>query len=136
MHFLQENLLLIVAFVASGAMLLWSFVQGAKGAKSSVGCTEATMLVNRQDAMLLDVRESKEFEGGRLPNAVHIPLSQLGDRAGELAKHAARPVVVYCATGRRSRMAAGPLAKAGFKSVYSLAGGIEAWRKDGLPLEK
>lgn len=136
MHFLQENWMLVLVFVSSGLMLAWSYLQGAKGPGKNVGCAEATMLVNRQDAVLLDVREAKEFEGGRLPNAVHIPLSQLAERSGELAKHVAKPIVVYCATGRRSRMAVRPLAKAGFKTVYSLAGGIEAWRKDGLPLEK
>ena len=72
--------------------------------------------------MLLDVREPKEFEGGRLPAAIHIPLSQLAGRANELAKLAARPVIAYCASGRRSRMAGGALAKAGFKDIYSLAG--------------
>jgi rhodanese-related sulfurtransferase len=136
MHFLQENWMLVLVFVSSGLMLAWSYLQGAKAGGKNIGCAEATMLVNRQDAVLLDVREANEFEGGRLPNAIHIPLSQLKDRTGELAKHKAKPVVVYCATGRRSRMAAGPLAKAGFASVYNLAGGIDAWRKDGLPLEK
>ena len=46
-----------------------------------IGTLEATRLINRQNAVLLDVRETKEYEGGRLPNAIHIPLSQLGSRA-------------------------------------------------------
>jgi rhodanese-related sulfurtransferase len=136
MHFLQENWMLVLVFVSSGLMLAWSYLQGTRSGGQNVGCAEATMLVNRQDAVLLDVREAKEFEGGRLPRAVHIPLSQLKDRTGELAKLVAKPVVVYCATGRRSSMATGVLAKAGFESIYNLSGGIEAWRKEGLPLEK
>jgi len=92
--------------------------------------------MNRRNAVLLDVREPKEFEGGRLPSALHIPLSQLAGRVSELAKLVARPVVAYCDTGRRSRMAAGTLAKAGFKEIYNLQGGIAAWKKDGLPVEK
>jgi rhodanese-related sulfurtransferase len=136
LSFVQTNWMLIAVFLLSGAMLVWPLVQRRFGAMKDIGTSEVTRLINRQNAVLLDVREAKEYEGGRLPNAVHIPLSQLGSRAQELAKMASRPVVAYCATGRRSRMAAGALTRVGFKEMYSLHGGIEAWRKDSLPLEK
>ena len=128
--------MLILVFVLSGAMLAWPLVQRRFSAVRDVNTIEATQLINRQNAVLLDVREPKEFEGGRLPAAIHIPLSQLAARANELAKLAARPVVAYCGTGRTSRMAGGALAKAGFKEIYSLQGGLAAWKKDGLPVEK
>lgn len=136
MAFVQENWLLILVFVLSGAMLAWQFVAPRFSAVKSVNTVQATQLINRQNALLLDVREPKEFEGGRLPAALHIPLSQLAGRAAELAKYATRPVIAYCESGRRSRMAGGPLSKAGFKEVYSLEGGLAAWKKDGLPVEK
>ena len=53
---------------------------------------------------LLDVREPKEYTGGQLPSAIHIPLSQLPGRASELAKYTARPIIAYCDVGRRSRI--------------------------------
>ena len=69
---------------------------------------------------MLDVRETKEYEGGRVPNAVHMPLSQLASRGEELAKFTARPVIAYCERGNRSRSAAGALAKLGFaRGVYA-----------------
>lgn len=136
MAFVQENWLLILVFVFSGAMLAWQFVAPRFSAVKSVNTVQATQLINRQNALLLDVREPKEFEGGRLPAALHIPLSQLAGRAAELAKYATRPVIAYCESGRRSRMAGGTLSKAGFKEVYSLEGGLAAWKKDGLPVEK
>ena len=136
MAFVQENWLLILVFVLSGAMLAWQFVAPRFSAVKSVNTVQATQLINRQNALLLDVREPKEFEGGRLPAALHIPLSQLAGRATELAKYATRPVIAYCESGRRSRMAGGTLSKAGFKEVYSLEGGLAAWKKDGLPVEK
>jgi rhodanese-related sulfurtransferase len=80
--------------------------------------------------------EGKEFTGGRLPNAIHIPLSQLDGRVSELAKMTKRPVVAYCSRGQRSRMAGGALAKAGFTDLYHLHGGIKAWKDASLPLEK
>ncbi len=136
LSFVQNNWMLILVFLLSGAMLAWPLFQRGFGAMKDVGTPEVTRLINRQNAVLLDVREAKEYEGGRLPNAIHIPLSQLGSRAQELAKMVSRPIVAYCATGRRSRMAAGALTRVGFKEIYSLHGGIAAWKKDSLPLEK
>ena len=88
-----------------------------------------------RDALVLDVREPKDAEGGKLPNAVHIPLSELDERVSEIARHAGKPVVAYCARGQRSRGAGAALAKAGFKDIYNLQGGLAAWRGAGLPLE-
>ena len=136
MSFVQSNWMLIAVFVLSGGMLVWPLVQRRLSPLKDVNSAEATLLINRRNAVLLDVREAKEFEGGRLPGAIHIPLSQLAERASELGKLVARPVVAYCEAGRRSRGAAGILAKAGFQEIYSLQGGVLAWKKDGLPLEK
>jgi rhodanese-related sulfurtransferase len=138
MAFLQNttNLMLLGVLLLSGGMLIWPFVQRRFSPVKDVNNIEATQLINRRNAVLLDVREPKEFEGGRLPGAIHIPLSQLTSRVSELGKFTARPVVAYCDIGRRSRMAAGTLEKAGFKEIFSLHGGIAAWKKDGLPVEK
>jgi rhodanese-related sulfurtransferase len=134
--FVENNWMLVLVFVLSGSMLVWPLFQRRFSAVKDVGTAEVTLLINRQNAVLLDVREPKEFEGGRLPNAIHIPLSQLQSRAQELAKFSSRPVVAYCATGRRSRMATNALTRVGFKEIYNLHGGLQAWKKDGLPLEK
>jgi rhodanese-related sulfurtransferase len=134
--FVQENWMLFVVLFLSGGMLLWPLVQRRLSPMKDVGTLEATRLVNAGNAVFLDVRETKEYEGGRLPNAVHLPLSQLAGRAPDLAKLAGRPVVVYCDRGNRSRMAGGQLAKQGFTDVYNLNGGFRAWKAAGLPLEK
>ena len=134
--FVQENWMLFVVLFLSGGMLLWPMVQRRFSPMKDVGTLEATQLVNAGNAVLLDVRETKEYEGGRLPKAVHIPLSQLAGRAPDLAKLAGRPVVVYCDRGNRSRMAGGQLAKQGFTDVYNLNGGFRAWKAAGLPVEK
>jgi len=136
MSFVQNNWMLIVVLIVSGAMLVWPLVQRRLSPSRDVGNLEATRLVNSSNAVLLDVRETPEFEGGRLPNAVHIPLSQIESRGGELARNTGRPVVVYCMSGNRSRMAGKALARLGFKDVYSLQGGYRAWKDAGLPVEK
>jgi rhodanese-related sulfurtransferase len=133
--FVYENWMLIAVAFVSGAMLLWPLAQRRFSPMKPIGTLGATHLVNTRDAVLLDVREAKEVGTTRLPNAVHIPLSQLEARAPELGRHAGKPVVAYCATGNRGRMAGVALAKAGFAEIYHLSGGFRAWKDAGLPVE-
>jgi rhodanese-related sulfurtransferase len=136
MQFIEANWYLILAMVVSGAMLVWPLVRHRLSPVKDVGTLEATRLINSSNAVLVDLRETQEYEGGRLPKAVHIPLSQLESRTGELAKLKDRPVVAYCMTGNRSMAAAKVLERAGFKDVYQLRGGFRAWKDAGLPVEK
>ena len=88
-------------------MLLWPLVQRRLSPVKEIGTLNVTHLINHQNAVLLDVRETKEFEGGKLPNAVHIPLSQLERPLGELAKMTAGRSSCIAraasAAGRRAR---------------------------------
>ena len=136
MQFVEANWYLILAMIVSGAMLAWPLVQRRLSPAKDVGTLEATRLINSSNAVLVDVRETQEYEGGRLPRAVHIPLSQLDSRSGELAKLKDRPIVAYCMTGNRSTRATKVLERAGFKDVYQLRGGYRAWKDAGLPVEK
>jgi len=101
-----------------------------------IGAVQATQLINRKDALILDLREAKEYEAGRVPNAMQIPLSQLATRGQELGRFTARPLITYSDRGNHGRSAAGTLAKLGFKEIYTLRGGLRAWVDAGLPLEK
>jgi hydroxyacylglutathione hydrolase len=82
--------------------------------------------------MVLDVRNDAEWSDGHLPAAVHIPLGRLRQRVGELPK--TQPLVVHCAAGARSAIAASVLAAAGIQDVSNLVGGYHAWRAAGLPI--
>lgn len=134
--FLEKNWPLVLVFVLSGAMLLWPLLQRRLSPVREVGTFDATRLINSENAILLDIREPKEFTGARLPNAMHIPLSQLKDRGVELAKFVSRPVIVYCDRGLRGGAATSALAKLGFTRVQSLRGGLRAWKDAGLPMQK
>ena len=135
MNFVQANWLLILVCATSGGLLLWPFLRMQASPMKAVTTLGATRLINGSNVVLLDLRETADYEGGRLPNAIHIPLSQLKDRVAELAKFAGRPLVAYCERGQKSRAAAGALAGAGFTDLYELAGGIRAWKDAGLPIE-
>jgi rhodanese-related sulfurtransferase len=135
MEFIQDNLLLVIAAVASGAMLLWSFVGNRVSGISQLGTLEATRLIN-DDALVLDVREDKEWAAGHIPHARHIPLGQLSSRLSELEKHKPRPIVISCRSGHRSARACALLKKSGFDNVHNLSGGIIAWEKANLPITR
>jgi rhodanese-related sulfurtransferase len=85
-----------------------------------------------EGAQLVDVRAEHEWEAGRIAGAKHVPLAELGERAGEIDKE--RPVVLYCRGGNRSTMATEALAEAGYDAV-KLSEGIVGWAGEGLPLE-
>ena len=135
LKFLTDNILLVGVAFASGAMLVWPAVRrGAAGA--SVSTLQATLLINQQNALVLDVREAAEYEKGHMLNARNITLGELESRATEIEKYKAKPVIVVCDDGNRSGKAATALRKQGFEQVFTLSGGIGAWRQAGLPLEK
>lgn len=134
MEFINQNIMLISLVVVSGAGLLWQLVAGASG--NSLNPGEATLLINREDAHIVDVREVEEFATGHLPEAKNIPLGKLAERIGELEKFKDKPIIVCCAAGMRSNKACGELKKQGFEKLYNLAGGVDAWVGAGYPIKK
>lgn len=134
MEFINQNILLVGIVVVSGLGLLWPLIFRPVG--NNVGPVEATQLINREDAVILDVREVDEFAAGHLPEARNIPAGKLADRVGELEKFKDKPLLVCCATGIRSNRACSELKKNGFPRIYSLAGGVDAWQAAGYPVKK
>jgi rhodanese-related sulfurtransferase len=134
-EFIQENILLIAVALVSGAMLLWPFVRGATGGPS-VNPGQATQLINREDALVVDVRDPGEFGAGHILGARNVPLSRINADGAEVAKKKDRPVIVYCDTGNRSAKAAAALRSQGFVKVVNLSGGLGAWQQAGLPVER
>ena len=136
MQYLQSNYMMVIVFIGSGLMLLWSYFGNAIRGIKEVGTVEALQLINHKDAVIVDVREQKEFDTGHLLNSKLIPLGTLKGRIGELEKYREHPIVMVCASGQRSKIASAQLKNRGFTQTYSLSGGVVAWRKAELPLEK
>lgn len=130
------NMVLLGVVIASGTMLIWPLVSRIVRRTSEVGTFEAVQLINRRDAIVLDVRETGDFEAGHITHARHIPEAQLKDRIRELEKFKSRPVIVSCSTGTRAPAVAGTLRKHGFAEAVALRGGIAAWHQAGMPLPK
>ncbi|MEK7233258.1 MAG: DUF6132 family protein [Elusimicrobiota bacterium] len=98
--------------------------------------TQAAELATQTGTLILDVRTPQEYTQGRLPNAVLLPIDELSHRQGELPKDKRTPVLVYCATGRRSQAAARFLTEQGYTAVQELKGGITAWQAEGRPVAR
>ena len=136
MQFVLNNWYLFLALIVVLALLIApNVMQHAYGIKS-VPPTQAVLLVNRESGVFVDVGEVTEYKTGHVPNAVNVPMSMLAQGTPQLDKYKQRPVVVVCRTGNRSLKAATVLRKRGFASVYLLAGGLTAWAKENLPVEK
>lgn len=85
-------------------------------------------------ATFIDVRQPEEFKGGSAAKSKLIPLGQLSQRLNEIPK--GKSVVIICASGNRSASAASQLTKMGYDNVFSVRGGMGAWRAAKLPLSK
>jgi rhodanese-related sulfurtransferase len=131
MEFVQQNIMWVGLAVASGGMLVWDMFAKTAG---GISVQEATVLLNREDAIVVDVRETHEWSAGHIAGAKHIALAQLANHISEIEKLKERPIIVCCASGNRSSSACKTLQNAGFTKVHNLSGGIAAWRDAGLPI--
>ncbi len=132
-QFLINNWMLVLLAAVSGGALLWQAMQQGGGA--GVPTSEAVRLMNREKAVLIDVREAAEYAAGHAVGARSVPLAGL-DGARELPANKALPVLVMCASGSRASRAAAQLRKAGYEKAHVVAGGMSAWREAGLPVDK
>lgn len=130
------NMVLFGLAVSSGAMLLWPLMTRAYRPSHEVGTFEAVQLINRRDAVVLDVRDTGDYNAGHIANARHIPESQVANRLKELEKYRSRPIVVSDRSGTRAPVVTAMLRKRGFPEVFALRGGVTAWQQASLPLEK
>jgi len=135
-QFLIDNILTLLITFLSGSMLLWSYFGNRILGVKEADTMRAMQLINRSNALVLDVREQSEYDSGHIINSRLIPAPQLKERIGELEKYRSRPIVVVCRVGSRAAPLTSWLGKQGFKEAYLLTGGLQAWQKAKLPLEK
>lgn len=131
--FLQSNMHWVLLALASGTFLIVDTIRSIAD-KTSISPLDATLKINRDEAVVIDVREQAEYANGHIPNARHIPLGELDRRLPELEKLKDAPLILCCASGARSRTATAKLRKAGFDNVFNLKGGLTEWEKAGNPL--
>jgi rhodanese-related sulfurtransferase len=133
MKFLTDNLLYIALMLVSGSMLLWPLIQKRRQGQA-VNPNGAIALMNQDNAVLLDVRDTDAFARGRVAQAKNVPAADMATRAAEFAKD--KCVIVMDADGKAAGKAAAALRAAGVAKVVVLDGGYAMWLAAGLPVKK
>lgn len=135
-EFLGNHLYLTFGFFAVLMALLMTELQQFTRGYKALTPAGLTQLVNRENALLIDVSSQQDFEKGHVPGAKHVAMSQFDPENKELAKAKDLPIAIYDRNGQASGTAAQRLVKAGFSRVYWLEGGIASWTEAQLPLAK
>ncbi len=136
MNFITQNLMLIALALVSGGALLWPILLRGTSGVPDVSPSDAVLLINRENAVVIDVRTVAEFAQGHVTDSRNIPLDELDARLAELARYKDKPLLINCQTGARSASACSVLKKGGFSKLHKIEGGINAWVQAKLPLIK
>ena len=135
-EFIANHPILVMAFVGIGIALVVNEMQRFTRGYKAISPAELTRLINREDALVVDVSALNDFEKGHIVGSKHVAMSQFDPESKLLAKVRELPVAVVCRSGMTAGGAAKRLVKAGFSKVYWLDGGIAAWQQAELPLAK
>jgi len=135
-EFIQQNWLLFLALVVIIALIVLDPIRGRASGVKSITAVELPALVNHEAAVVVDVSETNDFKNGHIPNALNVPLSRFQDDLKKLQKYKDKPIVLACRSGNKAPRAASILSRNEFKRPYTLQGGLAAWQKENLPVEK
>ncbi|HEY5645343.1 MAG TPA: rhodanese-like domain-containing protein [Pseudomonadales bacterium] len=131
--FIGNHPFLVGTFVVLLALFIRNETQ--RGGRS-VSAQQLVDLVNRENAVVLDLRERKEFEAGHIVGSVNVPYATLESKLADLEKYREQPLVIACRMGQHAGTAGTMLRKKGFTNVSRLTGGITEWRNQNLPVVK
>lgn len=133
-EFVGNHMMLFVATTVVLVLLIHNLV--STGGKDTINPQQATDLINREEAVVLDVRPMNDYAAGHIINSRNIPLNALSKQLHTLDKFKQQPVIVTCRSGAQSGGACKTLRKEGFEKVYNLQGGVLAWQSANLPISK
>lgn len=131
--FAGNHTMLVASLVVVLALIGVTMLQGRK---LSVDPMTATRMINREDAVVIDVRPMADFHKGHIVNSISAPLNGFKNQIKSFEKHKSKPIIVGCRSGNQSQAACSQLRKAGFEKVYNLRGGLHSWEAYNLPITK
>ncbi|HUH36549.1 MAG TPA: rhodanese-like domain-containing protein [Spongiibacteraceae bacterium] len=133
LEFLAQQWMLVGALLTAIALLLF---HESRKAGASLSPQQLSVLINREDAVVVDLRDAAEFRQGHVVDAINMPHAKLMERLDELEKYRERPLVLVCKLGQHAGGIAKQLRAKGFARVYRLGGGMAEWHHMQLPLVK
>ncbi len=132
-EFIGNHFILVSIFVF---LLVAFFINEGKQGGAAITPSNLVNLANREGAVVLDVREKKDFSNGHIAGAVSFPFATLDDRIGELDAYKDKPIVLVCKMGQHSGAIGRKLKAQGFEDVRRLSGGMAEWTASSLPVVK
>jgi len=135
-EFAGRHTMLFIALAAVVALIIMTELKRATKGYKEVLPSEAVRLINKENAMVLDIREANEIEQGSIIDSKHVALSVLPEKLDNLSNNKDQPILVFCKTGNRSAQACKLLLKNSYTHVFGLKGGLTAWVSDQLPITK
>lgn len=132
-EFVGNHLGLVSLFLASVVGLI---AVESRRAGATVSNNQATQLINGKGAVVVDIREPKDFNSGHITGAINISFGTFKDRISELAMYKEKPIILVCAMGQHAGGIGKVLRENGFQDIRRLQGGIASWQGEHLPLVK
>ncbi|MDK1025208.1 MAG: rhodanese-like domain-containing protein [Gammaproteobacteria bacterium] len=118
------------------ALLIAFFLNEGRLGGATVSPSELVTLINKEEGLVLDIRDRKDFNAGHIVDAVNVPYTTVDSRLADLEKYQSRAVVIVCKMGQHSGAVGRKLRALGFNNVRRLSGGIAEWRASNMPLVK
>ncbi|TDF35709.1 rhodanese-like domain-containing protein [Alteromonadaceae bacterium M269] len=136
-EFASNHPVLSIGWVSIVLMIAYSFLGSALSKVKELSTHEATLLINKNDAVVVDIRQSNEFKKGHILGAKLLGQEQQNKADfATLEKSKEKPIIVVCAMGMTGKRTANQMLKAGFSQVSILKGGMNSWLSAGLPVSK
>lgn len=135
--FLSNHPYLTAAWVALFLALLVSWIKSLTSPVKQISSTQLTLMVNREDATVIDIRAEADFKKGHITGARHLTAEQINTQAAaSLENKKDAPIIVVCQAGMSAQGVAATLTKQGFAKVFVLQGGMNSWTGANLPVVK
>lgn len=136
-EFIGNHYLMSLAWMVLFVLLVSSYVSSAVSPIKLINTHDLTLLVNRSNGVVVDIRPEADFNKGHITDAQNLTLKKITDgQLGSLEKQKSNPIVVVCNAGMSAKTAARLLNKAGFEQVSVLQGGMQTWTSASLPVVK
>lgn len=135
-QFIINNWYLCLALIIVLALLIRHETSATIAGVPFLSVQEIVAKINHAHAVIIDIRDVAAYDGGHILDAISMPQEKVKDNMKKLYRYRAKPLIVTCENGQQSPRFVTVLRKEGFKELFGLKGGINAWREAGLPLIK
>ncbi len=132
-EFIGNHYILVSVFIF--LLVAFTINEGKRGG-AAITPNNLVNLVNREGAVIVDVRDKKEYGNGHIAGALNVPFSAIDSRVGELVPYKEKPVVLVCKMGQHAGSIGRKLRAQGFEDVRRLSGGMAEWGANSLPVVK